>query len=229
MIGQRLEQERQLTIKAGTYTPTTNVGPPTLLPPSLGRHGLSMDALRDAAVGIAPNADTKTNLAGKLWRAKNKVSSLFMMARRNEAHFGPSKPLLRLFEARAFMERTKDIILEKFGGLNATLSIARAERDHPEAMAKAKRVLFDLSLHDINPEGDNSHLGKDKLMGVQAKTRSSGCKKRGRTRLSTPFARPYRMREVLPGYPQRCFTGNNQQHPCRANIHRPGDPGPAHP
>ena len=130
---------------------------------------LSMDALRDAAVGIAPNADTKTNLAGKLWRAKNKVSSLFMMARRNEAHFGPSKPLLRLFEARAFMERTKDVILEKFGGLNATLSIARAERDHPEAMAKAKRVLFDSSLHDVNLEGSNDHLGKDKLMGVQAK------------------------------------------------------------
>ena len=120
-------------------------------------------ALRERA------ADTSTNARGGLARAKDKISSLWMMARRGENVFGPSNPLHRLFEERSFMERAKGHILEKYGGLRAEVAIARAERTHPEAMARAKDILFDASLHDINLEGSNDHLGKDKLMGVQAK------------------------------------------------------------
>ena len=114
-------------------------------------------------------ADLATNSGGKLRRAKDKLSSAWMMARRENNTFGPSRPLNRLFDERAKQEREKDRILNTYGGAEVTRAIAAAEREHPEAMAKAKEILFDASLHDVNLDGSNDHLGKDKLTGVQAK------------------------------------------------------------
>jgi len=152
VIAPQLQRVESVAMREGSYR-------------AYGKHALSMDALRAAL----PNADTRVNTAGTLARAKDKISSVWMMARRGAAVYGPSNPLHRLFEERAKQEHSKDLILKKYGGLESAEAIARAEREHPEAMAKAKDVIFDASLHDVNLDGSNDHLGKDKLMGIQAK------------------------------------------------------------
>ena len=156
VIGRELERTRGEAVHSGTYKPYQ-------------KQALSMDALRQAATNALPNADTSTNFRGGLARVKDRLSSTWMLARRGAEVYGPSNPLHRLFEERAKQEHSKDLVLKKYGGLESAAAIAKAEREHPEAMAKAKDVLFDASLHDVNLEGSNDHLGKDKLMGVQAK------------------------------------------------------------
>lgn len=115
--------------------------------------------------------DLATNVSGRLRRFKDKLSSAWMLKERENDTFGPSRPLNRLFDERAKQEREKDRILNAYGGAEVTRAIARAEREHPEAMAKAKDILFDASLHDVDlsDNATNEHLGKDALMGIQAK------------------------------------------------------------
>ena len=157
VIGPELQGVRNKSASQGTLVQERRS-------PQLQRR-MDTAALRDAAVERAQ--DAKTNVGGGLARAKDKLSSAWMLAQRATKYFGelPNK----LFEARAFMERAKGHILEKYGGLRAEVAIARAERTHPDLMARAKDILFDASLHDVNLDGSNDHLGKDKLMGVQGK------------------------------------------------------------
>ena len=138
-------------------------------------HRLSADEVLDKAAVAAK--DAKINLGGSLATKKDFVSTLWQMARRGEQYFGPSNPLNRLFDLRAKMEKAKDVILKTYGGARATLAVARAERNNPEAMAKGKQIALDASLHDVNLDGSNDHLGKDKLMGVQPKNEIAALQK----------------------------------------------------
>jgi hypothetical protein len=128
---------------------------------------LSMAAVRSAAERQV--GDTGINLRGKLKRTADLVSQTWQMARRSVDLFGPSNPTNRLAGERAKQEGTKNKVLREHGGDELPFALAQAQREHPEAYARANEIAFEASLHDIDLTGPNTHLGKDKLMGHQAK------------------------------------------------------------
>ena len=140
-----------------------------------GVHKLSIDALKDAAVGALPNANTKVNAAGTAALVKDKLSTFGDLGQRAEGVFGDLGN--QLFTVRAKMETAKDDIIKKYGSEEATAAMARAEREHPELMTRIKDIGFRASALDINLDGSNEHLGKKRLMTAGARAEVAALQK----------------------------------------------------
>lgn len=113
-----------------------------------------------------------TNIAGRIRRAKDKLSSFKQLAERTGAIFGEEKPIEQMFRERARMEHEKDRILETNGSAEFIRDVAAYERKHgPEAARTLADVAFDASNFNVDPTAgaDNSHLGVDATRGWQAK------------------------------------------------------------
>jgi len=168
VVGSELEKKQFTAAQRGMYKAYK---PPPQRP---GRFSLydSGEAI-SAAKGYA--SDKSTNVGGKMRRAGDWSSSLWMLGERARKFMGDLGN--RVFEARAKQEHEKDEILKKYGGDKVTHALAEAQRKFPEAFALAKNIVLRASLHDVNVVGSNTHLGVDALMGVQAKKLLPGLQK----------------------------------------------------
>jgi len=112
---------------------------------------------------------------GRSWRKfKDSVSTNMMLGERAiEAFKGSEAPRL-VAEGIERLRVAADTHLNRDGGGNdVTRTLADLERKYVSdgQWAKAVDVAHDATVYNVNPFGDNTHLGKDKMAGWQSKSR----------------------------------------------------------
>jgi hypothetical protein len=119
--------------------------------------------------------DVLTNLKVGTRALGDRLSSVWMLADRAKSvspEFGELMNDLGTAKAKQVREAHK--ILEREGGLELTGEWAQYRREMgDEAYERAAKVGYDASNYNVNlgPNADNSHLGKDKMSGAQAKAK----------------------------------------------------------
>lgn len=116
----------------------------------------------------------RQGVESKARRLGDKASTLGMLAQRAREYFGPDDPAGKVAQFREMMRVEKSNILEKEGGNEVVRDLADLERAYAGKggggeWERAVSVAYDATIHNVNPWGDNRHLGKDATRGWQAK------------------------------------------------------------
>lgn len=142
----------------------------------------AMDALPQVRRDLTQSAsDFRREIGGKWRRFKDKVSTNMMLAERaTEAFKGSEAPRL-VAEAIEQRRVAADAHLNREGGGNeVTRVLSEMERKYLSdgQWEKAVDVAHDATVYNVNPHGDNAHLGKDKTAGWQSKARLADIEQR---------------------------------------------------
>lgn len=113
----------------------------------------------------------RQGIGSKARKVGDRSSTLGMLAQRAKEYFGPDDPAGRVAQFREMMRVEKNKVLDTEGGNDVVRDLADLERKYDgPSWEKAVSVAYDATIHNVNPWGDNKHLGKDATRGWQAKT-----------------------------------------------------------